>query len=169
MIGRTFPLGKGFLGLVRYLEHGEAGEHRDRVLWVESRNLPTEDPETAARLMAAHARESVRTQRPVYHLVISFDPGDKVDRKSMRGVVDAVLHRLGLEDRQALLVAHKDTEHPHVHVVVNRVHPETKLAWDNSWDWPKIEKVLREQGGAWNAPGAGPLRARARPRTRPGT
>jgi hypothetical protein len=145
VIGLTFPFGRGFLALVRYLEHGEAGEHRDRVLWVESRNLPTEDPETAARLMAAHARQNVRTQRPVYHLVISFDPGDPVNRESMRRVVDAVLRRLGLEDRQALLVAHKDTEHPHVHVVVNRIHPETHLAWDNSWDWPKIEKVLREQ------------------------
>lgn len=145
MIVRTFPPGKGCLGLVRYLEHGEAGEHRDRVLWVESRNLPTDDPETAARLMAADARLSVRTQRPVYHFAVSFDPGDPVDRASMCHVVDALLRRLGLEEHQALLVAHKDTEHPHVHVVVNRVHPETHLAWNNSWDWPKIEKVLREQ------------------------
>jgi hypothetical protein len=145
MIGRTFPFGKGFLGIARYLEHGEAGEHRDRVLWVESRNLPTEDPQTAARLMAAHARESVRTQRPVYHFVIAFHPGDPVDRDSMRQVVDAVLRRLGLEEHQALIVAHKDTEHPHVHIVVNRVHPETHIAWENSWDWPKIEKELRAQ------------------------
>ena len=123
MIGRTFPFGKGFLGLARYLEHGEAGEHRDRVLWVESRNLPTEDPETAARLMAAHARLSVRTQRPVYHFVIAFDPGDPVDRESMRRVADAVLRKLGLEEHQALIVAHNDTEHPHMHLVVNRVHP----------------------------------------------
>jgi hypothetical protein len=47
------------------------------VLWVESRNLPTEDPETAARLMAAHARLSDRTQRPVYHFVIAFHPGER--------------------------------------------------------------------------------------------
>jgi hypothetical protein len=145
MIGRTFPFGRGFLGLARYVEHGEAGEHRDRVLWVETRNLPTEDPQTAARLMAAHARESVRTQRPVYHFVIAFHPSDPVDRASMRQVVDAVLRRLGLEEHQALIVAHKDTEHPHVHVIVNRVHPRTHLAWENSWDWPKIEKELRAQ------------------------
>lgn len=145
MIGRTFPFGKGFLGLARYLEHGEAGEHRDRVLWVECRNLPTDDPQTAARLMAAHARESVRTQRPVYHFVIAFDPADPVDRESMRRVADAVLRRLGLQEHHALIVAHKDTEHPHMHLVVNRVHPETHLAWENSWDWPKIEQELRVQ------------------------
>jgi hypothetical protein len=145
VIGRTFPFGKGFLGLARYLEHGEAGEHRDRVLWVESRNLPTEDPETAARLMAAHARLSVRTQRPVYHFVIAFDPGDPVDRESMRRVADAVLRKLGLEEHQALIVAHNDTEHPHMHLVVNRVHPVKHVAWENSWDWPKIEQELRVQ------------------------
>lgn len=172
MIGRTFPFGKGFLGLARYLEHGEAGEHRDRVLWVESRNLPTEDPETAARLMAAHARESVRTQRPVYHFVIAFDPGDPVDRESMRRVADAVLRKLGLEERQALIVAHNDTAHPHMHLVVNRVHPKTHVAWENSWDWPKIEKELRTQevelgmrrvpGRFGRVPGQEPARALAR-------
>jgi hypothetical protein len=145
MIGKPLPLGKGFLGLVRYLEKGPAGEERDRVEWVESRNLPTDDPETAARLMAAYARESVRTQRPVYHLVISADPGDPVDRASMSHVADAVLRELGLSEHQVLIIAHNDTDHPHMHLVVNRVHPETHRAWENGWDWPKIEKALRAE------------------------
>jgi hypothetical protein len=145
MIGKPQPFGKGFLGLMRYVAYGHAGEERDRVEWVESRNLPTEDPETAARLMAAYARESVRTQRPVYHLVISADPGDPVDRASMSRVADAVLRELGLSEHQVLIVAHNDTAHPHMHLVVNRVHPETHRAWENGWDWPKIEKALRAE------------------------
>ena len=145
MIGKALPFGKGFIGLARYLEKGAAGEERDRVEWVESRNLPTEDPETAARLMAAHARESVRTQRPVYHLVISADPGDPVDRASMSRVADTVLRELGLSEHQVLIIAHNDTDHPHMHLVVNRVHPERHRAWENSFDWPKIEKALRAE------------------------
>ncbi len=145
MIGKALPFGKSFIGLGRYLEKGAAGEERDRVEWVESRNLPTEDPETAARLMAAYARESVRTQRPVYHLVISADPGDPVDRASMSRVADAVLRELGLSGHQVLIIAHNDTDHPHMHLVVNRVHPETHRAWENSFDWAKIEKALRAE------------------------
>jgi hypothetical protein len=145
VIGKALPFGKSSIGLGRYLEKGAAGEERDRVEWVESRNLPTEDPETAARLMAAYARESVRTQRPVYHLVISADPGDPVDRASMSRVADAVLRELGLSGHQVLIIAHNDTDHPHMHLVVNRVHPETHRAWENSFDWAKIEKALRAE------------------------
>lgn len=145
MIGRTFPFGKGFVGLARYLETGESGEERGRVAWTDSRNLPTKDPQAAARLMGATARESARTQRPVYHLSISFDPGDPIDRPRMRRVADAVLRRLGLTEHQVLIVAHRDTAHPHMHLVVNRVHPENLLSWDNGWDWPRIEQALREQ------------------------
>jgi hypothetical protein len=145
VIGKALPFGKGFIGLVRYSVYGNAGEELDRVEWVESRNLPTEDPETAARLMAAWARESVRTQRPVYHLVISADPGDPVDRPSLSRVADTVLRELGLSEHQVLIIAHNDTAHPHMHLIVNRVHPETHRAWENSFDWPKIEKALRAE------------------------
>jgi hypothetical protein len=145
VIGKAQPFGKGFLSLTRYLETGQAGEERDRVAWVETRNLPTDDPETAARLMAAHARLSERTQRPVYHLVISADPGDPGDRRSLSRVADAVLRELELSEHQVLIIAHNDTAHPHMHLVVNRVHPETHRAWERGWDWPKIEKALRAE------------------------
>ena len=46
----------------------------------------------------------------------------------MGRAVTGSLQALGLEDRQALIVAHGDTEHPHVHVIVNRVNPENGKA-----------------------------------------
>lgn len=163
MIGKPFPFGKGFIGLARYAAYGHAGEELDRVEWVETRNLPTEDPETAARLMAAYARQSVRTQRPVYHLVISADPGDPADRASMSRVADMVLRELGLSEHQVLIIAHNDTAHPHMHLVVNRVHPETHRAWENGWDWPKIEKALsaEEEALGWRV---APRKRRREPR-----
>ena len=42
----------------------------------------------------------------------------------MNRAVTGSLQTLGLEDRQALVVAHGDTKCPHVHVIVNRVSPE---------------------------------------------
>ena len=43
------------------------------------------------------------------------------------------------------MVAHRDRQHPHVHIVVNRVHPERRTAWSNSWDYRRIEGSLRAQ------------------------
>ena len=145
MIGNVNALGKGFKGVTSYLESGKDGQQLDRVDWIETRNLPTRDPQSAARIMAATARDSTKTERAVYHFSISFDPGDAVDREAMRRVADRTLRDLGLQDHQALIVAHRDTPHPHVHVVVNRVNPETGRAWSNFRDYPRIEKSLRAQ------------------------
>jgi hypothetical protein len=145
MIGNVNALGKGFKGVSSYLESGKDGQQLDRVDWIETRNLPTRDPQSAARIMAATARDSTKTERAVYHFSISFDPGDWVDREAMRRVADRTLRDLGLQDHQALIVAHRDTAHPHVHVVVNRVNPETGRAWSNFRDYPRIEKSLRAQ------------------------
>jgi hypothetical protein len=51
----------------------------DRVAWIETRNLPTNNLHAAARIMAATARDSDSVQPPLYHFTISFDPHDPVD------------------------------------------------------------------------------------------
>jgi hypothetical protein len=131
--------------LATYLRRGRSGEEWDRVAWSSARNLPTDDPELAATFMRATAEQNTRVTVPVYHVAISFDPQDAVTRAQMEQVADAVLQRLGLADHQAVLVAHQDRAHAHVHILVNRVHPETGKAWERWKDRPIIERVLREQ------------------------
>ena len=137
--------GRSFRGLARYLVAGRGGEERDRVAWSAGRNLPTDEPELAAKFMRATAAQSDRVEKPVYHIALSFDPNDRVDRATMERVADRVLERLGLAEHQAVIVAHRDREHAHVHVLVNRVHPETGIAWERWKDQPLIQQVLREE------------------------
>lgn len=68
--------GQSFRALASYLAAGRTGEERDRVDWSSARNLPTDDPELAGVFMRATAAQNVRVERPVYHLVLSFDPHD---------------------------------------------------------------------------------------------
>ena len=131
--------------LARYLVEGRAEEAENRVAWVASRNLPTDDPELAARIMRATAAQNVRVKEPVYHVALSFDPGDVVDRAAMERVADRVLETLGLQEHQILIVAHADRDHPHVHLLINRVHPETGKVWSRWQDYPAIQRVLREE------------------------
>src|SRR6266705_854707 len=104
---------KSFRVLARYLSEGRTREEQDRVAWVASRNLPTDDPELAARIMRATAGQNVRVKEPVEH--------------------------------QVLIVAHADREHAHMHLMVNRVHPETGKVWSRWQDYPAIQRVLREE------------------------
>lgn len=137
--------GRSFRALAAYLVAGRSGTEQERVAWAAGRNLPTDDPELAGRFMRATADRSTRVEKPVYHLAISFDPGDPVDRATMERVADRVLGRLGLAEHEAIIVAHRDREHPHLHILVNRVHPETGVAWDRWKDQHVVQQVLREE------------------------
>jgi hypothetical protein len=143
VIGTTSS-GRRFAVLARYLLRGRSGAETERVAWTAGRNLGLDDPELAAVLMQATADENPRVEVPVYHLTINFDPTDPVTPTEMQAVADRVLRDLGLADHQALMVAHQDRAHPHVHVMVNRVHPGTGVAWERWQDRPRIERTLRE-------------------------
>jgi hypothetical protein len=136
---------RSFRVLARYLVEGRAEEAENRVAWITSRNLPTDDPELAARIMRATAAQNVRVKEPVYHVALSFDPGDVVDRAAMERVADRVLETLGLKEHQVVIVAHADRDHPHVHLLINRVHPETGKVWSRWQDYLAIQRVLREE------------------------
>lgn len=147
MIGKVPRAGRGFRGLVNYLLRGEKGtrDNPSRVAWTDVRNLASDEPELAPRLMRATAAMNRRCQAPAYHFVISWRHDERPTDDIMRQVADATCADIGLEDFQRLYVAHADTRHHHLHVVVNRVHPETALAWNRRQDWVRIEQSLADQ------------------------
>ena len=110
---------------------------RSRVAWTETVNLVTDDARVAARQMAAtvsYAPElkvlagvragGRRLEKPVTHYSLSWGPGEHPARATMVNAARASLRELGLEQHQAVLVAHRDGTTPHVHVVANRVSTE---------------------------------------------
>ena len=146
MIGKVPDQGKSFRGVVNYLLFGKKYEPKpERVAWVETRNLLVTDPKKAATLMRLTAQKSKRVKTPVYHYVISWRHDENPTDDVMRTVADTTCQDLGLEEYQMLYVAHRDTDHRHVHIVVNRVHPEDGRAWKNSHDYRRIECSLRRQ------------------------
>ena len=74
------------------------------------------------------------------HYSLSWAPDERPGQRAMRQAVDGSLKALGLENHQALVVAHGDRAHPHVHVIVNRVDPETGKAANMGRDRIKLSK-----------------------------
>jgi hypothetical protein len=144
LIGKTHS-GAGFGGLTHYLLTGKKDDPRpDRVLWTSTRELALEDPREAAVLMRATAVLG-HTDKPVQHISISLAPGEHLTRDQWEQVIDTTMRDLGLEGHQALIVAHQDTAQEHIHLMVNRVHPETYWAWDRWQDRPRLMASLRPQ------------------------
>src|SRR2546427_5730445 len=139
----TTSSGRRFAVLARYLMRGRSGEETARVAWTAGRNLGLDDPELAAVLMQAIADQNLRVEVPVYHLTINFDATDPVTPAEMQDVADRVLAGLRLAEHQALMVAHQDRAHPHVHLMGNPVHPETGVAWGRWQERPRIEGTPR--------------------------
>ncbi|WP_299357000.1 relaxase/mobilization nuclease domain-containing protein [uncultured Shimia sp.] len=145
MIPDIAKKGASFKGALAYYLHDkrEAGERErftsERVAWTETRNLMTNDPEMAGKVMAATAMDADRLKRDagvrntgrksdqsVYAYTLSWHPDEAptLSRAEMMRAADETISVLGAEDRQALIVCHDDRPHPHVHVIVNRVSPE---------------------------------------------
>lgn len=99
----------------------------------------------AAHFMGATADLSKRCQKPVYHLILSWDACDKPEPEAMSSIADSVLTQIGLGEHEAIYVAHQDRDHPHLHIMANRVSAETGKAWDKSYDYRAIRNVLREK------------------------
>lgn len=116
--------------------------NEERVSWKESHNLASRDREFVTGQMEKAAAMS-RTDQPIYHYSISWDPSDNPSKKQMIEVARQTLNDLGLGEHQALIVAHSDHDYKHLHVMANRVHPETGIAWDRWMDYRKLEKSLR--------------------------
>lgn len=143
MIGQE-AFGASFREQADYLDRGTDGTKVGRIEWLEARNVWAPTVHDGAAVMSALASASP-TPTPVYHLSVSFDLGDAVDRALMLQVADRLLADLELTEHQAVIVAHNDREHAHFHLMVNRVHPRTGRVWKIGFSKRAIEQSLRTQ------------------------
>ena len=139
MISKIPAKGSSFKGAAAYLLHDKGRvDSDDRVAWIETRNLATDDREIAWRIMAATAMDQARlkeeagikktgrkSDKHVLHVSLSWhaDEAHTLSRDEMMRAANGALRALGADDRQAMIIAHSDEEHPHVHLLVNRVSP----------------------------------------------
>lgn len=128
--------GNGFKGALSYVME------KDDAAVLDLRGVMSE--RTAAVEMRAVAAQSERVQKPVYHRWFRVAEGERLTDEQWLATVDKAEKALGLEGHQRVIVRHTDTDGDHVHVIWNRVDPETGKAVRISHDFPKVEAVCRE-------------------------
>lgn len=100
--------------------------------------------ETAVAEMWAVAKENSRCKDPILHFELSWPSDEKPTREQWEDSVKHAMESVGLKDHQYLAVAHKDTDNFHVHIMANRVHPETYRAHSPEWLHKTLDKACRE-------------------------
>ena len=76
--------------------------------------------------MIALAEESIQSKMPVTHWVLSWKDGEQPTPEKVDFAVQYFLQLMEWKEHQAFYAVHKNTSNLHVHIVVNRVHPETQ-------------------------------------------
>lgn len=134
-----------FFALARYLVHGrEKPPHPDRVAWVLAQNLGTDDPELAAKIMTATAERSRRCRQACLHTIIAWREDERPSPETMQEIAARTLAMAGLGEHQAIAMGHGDRAHPHLHLMINRVHPDTGKAWDMYRSYRLFDRIMRE-------------------------
>lgn len=141
MVPRVAKVGRSFKGAALYYLHDKQAQTRDRVAFTETVNLPTMDADrgfahmidTATHANELKARSGIKAtgrtlEKPVYCYSLAWHPTQTPTQEHQLETAHATIKALGLSEHQAIIVAHNDTKHPHVHIIVNRVHPDTGVA-----------------------------------------
>ncbi len=149
MLAKVAPPSNDFQALARYLVRGKSGKpDPKRVAWLFTQNLPTDDPQLAAKYMQATARLSARTRKAAYHLMIAWHANERPTPEAMQDVARQTLRLGGLAEHQALVMGHGDKPHPHLHILLNRVHPDTGRAWKTNHDFSRFDRIMRDLADA---------------------
>lgn len=100
--------------------------------------------ETAAAEMAAVASQNARVKDAVYHVVLSWPASETPTDEEAFACGRHALGAVGMEAHQYVFAVHRDTAHSHLHIAVNRVHPETLRAVYPDRDFFKLDRAMRE-------------------------
>jgi Relaxase/Mobilisation nuclease domain/Large polyvalent protein-associated domain 7 len=108
-------------------------------------NCLQEEPALAIReieLTQAQNQRS-RTDR-TYHLIVSFPPGERPAPAQLADIEDRLCAVIGLAAHQRISAVHTDTDHFHVHVAINKVHPSGFQVVTPYFDHQRLQAACAE-------------------------
>lgn len=84
-------------------------------------------------------------KKPVGHIALSYSPVDapKLTDEKMIQLAQEYMHEMKITDTQYIIVRHQDREHPHVHIVFNRIGNNGKTISDRN-DMYRNEQVCKK-------------------------
>lgn len=114
--------------LVDYIDAPENRRQQEKCVYAGARNCLCASRAGQKAEMIALAQEAVASRNPIQHWVLSWRESEQPTPAQLEQAIDLFLDELGIRAHQALYAFHADTDDFHLHLVVNRVHPETLKA-----------------------------------------
>lgn len=109
--------GRGFLGVVNYV----LDKDHSHLLYAEGVRL--KDKESIIQSFVVQQKLNPKIVKPVAHISLDFSVQDKnrLTDQFMAGIALEYMEKMGYRDTQYIIARHHDTDHPHIHIVINRI------------------------------------------------
>jgi hypothetical protein len=136
MIGKISKSGS-FKNLVEYLDKEDAVVLGTNMYGQGSREL------TAEFMAIRDLNPGIK--QPVLHASLSLLPGESLSDEQFRSACETWIEKMGfdLNNNQYLIVRHKDTEHEHAHLAINRIDMISGKVVVDSFERYRSQEIIR--------------------------
>jgi hypothetical protein len=86
------------------------------------------------------ASKGRKCEKDCLHASLSWEPGQDPTREDMTAAAQGFLKSLGMENAQAVFIAHDDTDHKHLHIIASRIDPTTGKTFSQADDFTKGQR-----------------------------
>lgn len=137
--------GKGFRGALRY--------NLEKVAKNVAKVLDHSFVEVSEKSILKEV-QMVKVLRPnlqkfFYHTSINFPPTEDLSNATMIQIGQEYLRDSGFTQHQYIMFRHHDANHPHLHILVNRIGYDGKVLSDSN-DFTRCEEILRRLEKKYN-------------------
>ncbi len=120
--------GQGFRGVIGYVLD------KEKASLLYSEGVRLKDKESIIKSFVAQQKLNPKIAKPVAHISLDFSVQDKhrLTDQFMVGMAQEYMGKMGYRDTQYIIVRHHDTDHPHIHIVINRIDNNGKRISDQN-------------------------------------
>ena len=132
--------GSSFKGVVKYVI-----DEKKKTQILDTDGLRLKNLSSVIDSFVMQAGMNGRVSKPVGHISLDFSAQDKdkITNQLMVRIAQDYMKRMGITDTQYIIARHFDREHPHIHLVFNRVDNNGKTISDSN-DRYRSEKICKE-------------------------
>ena len=131
--------GKGFRGALRYnLQKVDQG-----VAKILDMSFTSSKEHSIMQEVALVRMLRPNLQKYFYHTSLNFPPNENLGDEQMNMLANEYLNNMGFDQHQYAIFRHFDADHPHLHILVNRIGYDGQVVSDSK-DFQRSEQVLRK-------------------------
>ncbi|SOD22284.1 TraI/MobA(P) family conjugative relaxase [Nitrosomonas ureae] len=147
MIAKIIPIKtvrkSNYSALIQYLTYPQGKS--ERISQIKVSNCYTDD-QTAALIEIQNTQEMNTRARSdkTCHLVLSFPEGERLSLSDLSAIEERFCDGLGFTGHQRFSVVHDDTNNLHIHVAINKIHPQNLTIHNPYYDFIKVAKLCEQ-------------------------